>query len=167
MGGELNIVFDNCSGQNKNNTVLKYLLYLTELGYFKKVNFIFLIVGHTKNAADRLFNLLKKLYRLKNIYTMKELFEQLAACDFVSIDPTKVEDFHDWDTYLDLFYSDFRSKVKQNHIFSCSYESNRVANQLQVDLRESGLDEHEIVKHNVRSNKDSLGGTNTPKVLPD
>ncbi len=23
VGGELNIIFDNCSGQNKNNTVLK------------------------------------------------------------------------------------------------------------------------------------------------
>jgi hypothetical protein len=54
MGGELNIVFDNCSGQNKNNTVLKLLVWLTEMGYFRKINFVFLIVGHTKNAADRI-----------------------------------------------------------------------------------------------------------------
>ncbi len=40
-GGELNIVFDNCSGQNKNNTVLLLLVWLTEMGYFKKVNFVF------------------------------------------------------------------------------------------------------------------------------
>lgn len=149
MGGELNIVFDNCSGQNKNNTVLKYMVHLTELGYFKKVNFIFLIVGHTKNAADRLFNTLKKLYRLTNIFTMKDLLAKLSASNMITIHPTKVEDFHDWDTYLDLFYSDFRSKIKQNHIFSCSYESNRVGNQLQVDLRESDLEEHTIVEHNT------------------
>jgi len=29
------------------------------MNYFKEVNFTFLIVGHTKNAADRLFNSLK------------------------------------------------------------------------------------------------------------
>ena len=43
MGGELNLVFDNCSGQNKNNTVLKLLVWLTEMHYFKKANFVFLI----------------------------------------------------------------------------------------------------------------------------
>jgi len=79
MGGELVITFDNCSGQNKNNTVLKLMVYLVECGYFKNVWFIFLVVGHTKNAADRLFNLLKKFYRKKNIYTMSQLVSELEA----------------------------------------------------------------------------------------
>ena len=70
IGGELNIIFDNCSGQNKNNTVLKMLVLLTELGYFKQVNFIFLVVGHIKNSADHLFNALKKEYRKRNLFTM-------------------------------------------------------------------------------------------------
>ncbi len=47
-GAKLNVVFDNCSGQNKNNTVLKLVQYLVEMDYFKKVNFIFLVVGHRK-----------------------------------------------------------------------------------------------------------------------
>ncbi len=33
-GRELNIIFDNCSGQNKNNTVLKLGLWLNKMGYF-------------------------------------------------------------------------------------------------------------------------------------
>ncbi len=61
-GGELNIIFDNCSGQNKNNTALKLTLWLKEMGYFKQVNFVFLIVGHTKIACDCLFNSLKHEY---------------------------------------------------------------------------------------------------------
>ncbi len=61
-GRELNIIFDNCSGQNKNNTVLKLALWLKEMGYFKQVNFIFLIVGHRRNACNHLFNLLKHEY---------------------------------------------------------------------------------------------------------
>ena len=56
-GKELNVVFDNCGGQtNKNNFVLLLVRYLVEMGYFQHVNFIFLVVGHTKNAADQLFN---------------------------------------------------------------------------------------------------------------
>jgi hypothetical protein len=35
-GGELNIIFDNCSGQNKNNTVLKLALWLKEMGCFNE-----------------------------------------------------------------------------------------------------------------------------------
>jgi hypothetical protein len=65
QGKKLNVVFDNCGGQNKNNFVLLFLLvpYLIEMGYFNKaVNFIFLVAGHTKNAAGRrLFILLKMI----------------------------------------------------------------------------------------------------------
>ena len=32
VGGELNVVFDNCSGQNKNNTVLKLAAWLMAMG---------------------------------------------------------------------------------------------------------------------------------------
>lgn len=48
-GGELNIIFDNCSDQNKNNTVLKLAAWIKHIGYFNDVNFVVLIVGHTKN----------------------------------------------------------------------------------------------------------------------
>lgn len=59
ISGELVIIFDNCLGQNKNNMVMELLVYLTEKGYFKIVQCIFLISGHTKNPADRLFDVLK------------------------------------------------------------------------------------------------------------
>ena len=36
IGGELSIIFHNCTGQNKNNTVLKLLAYLAKAKYFKK-----------------------------------------------------------------------------------------------------------------------------------
>ena len=50
---ELNILLDNCSGQNKNNMVLRLAGLLVECQYFERVNVIFWIAGHTKNAADR------------------------------------------------------------------------------------------------------------------
>jgi hypothetical protein len=59
---QLNIVFDNCAGgQNKNHHVLWLVPYLVEMGYFQSVNFIFLDLGHTKNAAYKGFNDIQKV----------------------------------------------------------------------------------------------------------
>ena len=102
---ELNIVFDNCGGQNKNNMVLRLVCYLVDMGFFSKVNFIFLVVGHTKNDADRFFNRLKKNYRKMNIYTMDMLCDVLCTSNKISIHRLdKEKDFKDYDTFLGSFY---------------------------------------------------------------
>jgi hypothetical protein len=149
-GGELNVFFDNCTGQNKNNTVLKYMVWLVEMGYFKKVNFIFLIIGHTKNAADRLFNALKFDYRKHDIYTVEDLLVKLDKSDSVSIQESTEDDFFDYTTYLDGYYKHFSGLVLSNHIFSC--ENERVGNKLIVNIRESGLEQHPVKKFNVMKN---------------
>jgi hypothetical protein len=41
MGKELNIVFDTCPGQNKNNFVLRLVPHLAEMGCFEEVNLFF------------------------------------------------------------------------------------------------------------------------------
>ena len=123
------------------------LVYLVECGYFIDVWFVFLIVGHTKNAADRLFNLLKIQYRQKNIYTMPVLLEQLGESDFVTIDPSAEPDFNDWDSFLNNFYSTFSGKVKKNHIFHVNRDTMRKENQVRVELRESNLDDDKISYH--------------------
>ena len=108
-----------------------------------------MIVGHTKNAADRLFNLLKKSYRKKNIYTMPQLLSELGESEFVSIDPSEEADFHDWDKFLNEFYSTFTGNIKKNHIFHISRDSMRRGNQIQVELRKSNLDTDKISIHNA------------------
>ena len=66
-------IYEECLAKNGMNNVASLLMhyinnyllnlhqraYLCEVGYFKKVNFVFLVKGHTKNSADRMFNLLK------------------------------------------------------------------------------------------------------------
>ena len=94
-GGELTIIFDNCLGKNKNNTMLKLAAWLKAMGYFCTVTFTFLIVGHTKNAADRLFNFLKHEYRKRNIFTMEDLVFQLNVSASVTVIPTWHDDFSD------------------------------------------------------------------------
>ena len=111
-----------------------------QMGYFKKVKFVFLIVGHTKNAADRLFNSLKHEYRKENIFTMQALFDCLGVSDSVTVVPSVAEDFLDYDALFDDIYRPLAGKVKQNHIFSCSRDNLLPV----IELRASNLDEHQI-----------------------
>ena len=139
-GGELNVIFDNCSGQNKNNKVLALVPFLVEMGYFKKVSFVFLVVGHTKIAADRLFNALKELYRKENIGIMTKLYKTLNASSKVTVHQTNESDFQDWGGFLNLFYRELSGLIKQNHIFSMDHSSCREGNKLLLDIKDSDLE---------------------------
>jgi hypothetical protein len=112
--------------------------------YFKEVNFIFIIVRHTKNAADRLFNLLKTKYRLQNLFTFQALLEALGRSPIVTIHPTIPDDFIDYDKLMRNIYRPLSGKVKKNHIFSCNNVGDRMM------LRQSDLAEHTTVSFNLR-----------------
>ena len=107
-GKKLTIVIDDCTGQNKNNPVLKLVPFLVERGYFEEVVFHFLIVGHTKNACNRYSNQLKCIQRRTNSYTMNELCKNLGDCDDIIIYETEQLDFLYWGKYLGTFYKDYQ-----------------------------------------------------------
>ena len=109
---KLNIIFDNCSGQNKNNMVLKLAAWLKQMGYFHTVNFVFLIVGHTANAADHLFNSLKHKYQKNNIYTMQALIKHLSTYNSVRIWPSEPNNFFNYDALFSDIYHNISEKVK-------------------------------------------------------
>ena len=114
IGCELNIIFDNCCGQNKNNTVLRLVAWLAQLGHFHEVNFIFLVVGHTKNAADRLFNSLKVMYRKKNLYTFDQLVDALRTSRTITVHPTMSKAFLlDYGKLFDFFYKNSQVRLSR------------------------------------------------------
>jgi hypothetical protein len=136
-GTELNIIFDNCGGQNKNSMVLRLAPWLMALGYFKAVNFIFLVVGHTKNSGDRLFSCLKLEYRKQNLYTFQDMAEALNRSKMVTVHPARPEDFLDYDKLMTkLFGRALHGNIKKNHIFTCHDDGAQMIIQL------SNLDEH-------------------------
>ena len=65
---ESNLIMNNYGGQNKNGTVIKMDAFMCEIGWFNKVNLIFLIKGHTKDSCDQMFNLLKMRWHKANVY---------------------------------------------------------------------------------------------------
>ncbi len=63
-GGALNVVFDNCSGQNKNNMVLRLVPYLVEMGYFKRFDKNF-VCGVCKKLSRYAFHCAKNYLQEK------------------------------------------------------------------------------------------------------
>jgi hypothetical protein len=95
---------DNCGGQNKNKYVLRLAPLLVELRHYRRVNIIFLVAGHTKNAADRLFNLLKVAYRKQQVFTMEQLTDVLNKNQYVECIKVDKEDFFDFGKFKDQVY---------------------------------------------------------------
>ncbi len=117
-GKQLSIILDNCGGQNKNNIVLRLALWLVECKYFKKVEIIFYVRGHTKNACDRLFNQLKKHYHKQQIFTMGQMVTALSSLRYVSFNLANSHCFLDYAEMLDFFYNKFPAgMIQQNHVF--------------------------------------------------
>ena len=123
-GKRLSFVMDNCSGQNKNGHVLRLGLLLVELGFFKSVEFIFFVRGHTKNVCDRMFNLLKKRYHQSQIYSVESLSTLLNELDNVNYYHVTSEVFFDYNALLNHFYKSFPvGTVKWNHFFWVSEDN--------------------------------------------
>ena len=114
---ELNIVMDNCGGQNKNNMVLRMLLLLVKLGVAKTARAIFLVRGHTKNDCDRLFNLMKKIYRKSDCFSQEEVLEAIGSHPDVNAIEVKEGEFFDFNRVEEKYMKKLSSQVNQNHIF--------------------------------------------------
>ena len=123
---ELNLVFDNCAGQNKNRMVIRLLFFLVKMKIFKTARAIFLIKGHTKNDCDRMFNLMKQDYRKMNCYTPPELNDLINKHPLCTAIPMLPNDFLDWDALQNKMV-DKADGILKNHIFTVkSSDSNNV-----------------------------------------
>ena len=60
---ECHLHADNCTGQNKNNAMLQYLLWRVMTNRHKKITLSFLVAGHTKFSPDWCFGLFKRTFR--------------------------------------------------------------------------------------------------------
>ena len=57
--GETSVMLhaDNCTGHNKNNTMMQYLMWRVSTGLHHKITIFFMVVGHTKFAPDGCFGM--------------------------------------------------------------------------------------------------------------
>ena len=95
----LTLVFDN-----KNHMVIRFDCYLVEIVIYCDVELVFLIIGHTQNACDRLFTRLKRHFHQQNIYTFNLLISTLddSGLKVICI-PSDHRVFFNWDKFLNCF----------------------------------------------------------------
>ena len=114
---EINLVFDNCAGQNKNRMVYRMLFFMVKLKVCKVARAIFLVKGHTKNDCDRMFNLMKYDYRKVDCFTPPELIDIANRHPHVTAIPMSVDEFKDWDELENKMISKMDG-VSRNHVFT-------------------------------------------------
>ena len=69
---------DNCGGQNKNNYVIWFFQDLIRKGVYSRIDYKFLVVGHTYGPTDRCFGTIEKyLSRIENVYTPQEWYHHV------------------------------------------------------------------------------------------
>ncbi|EGZ27996.1 hypothetical protein PHYSODRAFT_477473 [Phytophthora sojae] len=86
---------DNCSGQNKNNLVIKVLLAQVHMGVFERIDFKFFVKGHTKNSCDRGFGHIRKYVSRQDLWTMGRIVDAVndSASSNATVHISRGDDF--------------------------------------------------------------------------
>ena len=101
---------DNCVGQNKNTTMLRYLAWRVITGQHEKIHvqLNFILPGHTKFRPDSYFGLFKKHYRRQDhVDDMDDLVDCVRQCgQNVTCVPQLYQDwqYYDWNAYLGQWF---------------------------------------------------------------
>ena len=97
-------------------------MWLVDIKLFPRIRLFFLVKGHTKNAADRMFNLLKNYYHKKDIYTYGQLYDMLNMSQYVDVFQMRPCHFHDHRKWQDTVYkTPAGGEFKRSHVFTiCS-----------------------------------------------
>ena len=120
----LHLHADNCSGQNKNSTMMWYLLWRVLTGLHKSITISFLITGHTKFSPDGNFGLVKRLFRRTKVDSLGCIEAVVNASSKVNFahligrDPTDVSvTTYDWASYLAGFFVKVDKIKSYQHFF--------------------------------------------------
>ena len=120
---KLTIIMDNCSGQNKNKMVIQLAPYQIMKQHFEHVSILFLVAGHTKNTANRLFNLLKIDHRSQNVFSLTELITVCNLNQYVSAYKCVWADFYDWNIFLNKMFQPKLEAIKKYQLFQSCYKN--------------------------------------------
>ena len=162
---------DNCVGQNKNNAVLQYLIYRTLIGLHDKIQFSFMIVGHTKFAPDGYFGLIKKQYRRSNVYTYEQLVDVIEGSSVNSHnlcqryqDTSGIPNFEyrDWVKWLSKFFKSLPNITKYHHFCIDKKMPGTVITKETIDGQE---ERHELLKDKFSYSNKKLPEKLTPSGL--
>ncbi|KAJ8303681.1 hypothetical protein KUTeg_018791 [Tegillarca granosa] len=123
---DVNLHMDNCSGQNKNNTVIGYGLWRVMTARHDSMQFSLMEAGHTKFHPDWHFGLWKVKWRMSTVETLEEVAESVTKSSRNGHNiPQLVGDaerpviIYDWSKYLKEYFKPI-PHLKTYHHFRVS-----------------------------------------------
>ena len=154
---------DNCSGQNKNKTVVAYLAWRCLFGLHEKISLSFMIAGHTRCLVDGCFGLLKKKFRRSDCFTMEQLAEVVensAAPNVAQLAAGSGIIWREWDSFFVKYFRRVPNVSRMHH-----FEFRSTSVTAKVMFRKSLSDDWQSVEL-LKTSKQELLKAGLPKVLP-
>nr|XP_034320612.1 uncharacterized protein LOC117687723 [Crassostrea gigas] len=119
---DVKLHMDNCSGQNKNYTVIGYGMWRVMTGLHESVEFSMMEAGHTKFNPDWHFGLWKVKWRHSNVKTLAEIAASVLKSSRNGHNvPQLVDDpvaplfFYDWATFFKRIFKPIPSLKSYHH----------------------------------------------------
>lgn len=131
---------DNCVGQNKNKTVIGYLLWRTMTGRNDTIELSFMRVGHTRCSVDGYFGLLKQSYRANDVDTMDDVVRVIDASCVANHAVPFDWSWRPWDDFMSAYFNPIKGIRKFQHFRVSSAEPGV------VHVRDSCLDMEHTIK---------------------
>lgn len=141
---------DNCRGQNKNKFVMWYFIWLAATGRVKRVEFKFMIKGHTQFIVDSCIGNIKKELRGSDIFCLehlKEVIDRSAVTNNAII--VTGNNVFNWKTGLSPYFQDYDGISKFQHFAVDSDDPG-------VIWAKNGFDDSEWTKRKLLKSKKSI-----------
>lgn len=117
---ELHLFSDNCPGQNKNHTLSRVCLGLTDTGRFQTVKQFFPLRGHSYNPCDRKFSVIKRpIRKCDRIYTPREVVELIANAEKKhpgTVTPVETDMIVSYSSWWPKFYKKTTVSLETKHL---------------------------------------------------
>ena len=138
---------DNCTGQNKNSTVIHYMSWRASTNRHTSITFSFLVVGHTKFAPDWCFGLFKRQFRRTNVGSLRgiaQVVNDSAECNVSQLvcdeNGHTIVPTYDWTDFFAPHLKKVTGIKKYHHFRFTSSEPGVVYARVHADTDEVRMD---------------------------
>ena len=161
---------DNCVGQNKNNTMVWYLVWRVIVGLSKACELSFMIPGHTRFSPDRFFGLIKRKFRRSKVSSLTQIAEVVESSTtggqnkayIVGAESVKPFAYYNWADFLSNFFTTIPHITSYYH-FRCKSDCSGVV--FVREFADSEEKEVPVLKHNITVDREALPSQITPPGL--
>ena len=124
---EIDILVDNCGGQNNNNLMIRFLNIIKGGRFFGTDTSHFYIKSHTNNYCGRVFKSLKVLYQKQNVFIFEKCCGIFNTRNNVEVIQLFHEKLFDLESLLNYIYDRHNPKnINANRVLQVKNKSTHI-----------------------------------------